>query len=420
MNYYEAREYIKGLGKRGISPGLKNEQMLLDKLGNPEKKLKIIHVAGTNGKGSFGAYLDSIIREAGMCPARFISPCVGEYLSTYSVNNKSVSSNDFIECVEKVRSATDSLERDNIFITSFEAETAIAFLLFEKSDPDYVILECGMGGASDATNVIPPPCLTVFTSISLDHTAFLGSTYAEITEQKAGIIKTDSKVVTTRQINEVYEVIKKKCAEKGVALYVSDKPQKISYSALKTNFFIDGTEYETSMLGSYQPENATLAICAAKILGIDNKPIQEGIKKATWAYRFEKIGKFILDGAHNPGGAKALAESLSIYHTECDTVFICACFKDKDFDSIAKITSSFSKKVFCIKAPTDRGLQPEILCNAFRKYGVDSCVSDSLKEAIHLASAHKRIVIFGTLSILDEAKNIINQITEGTHYHGAV
>ena len=407
MDYNEAKSYIAGLNSRGISPGLENETELLKSLGNPEQKLNIVHIAGTNGKGSFGAYLDSIIRTDGASCARFVSPCVGEYLNTYIINGLPVSQNDFIEALSKVKSVIEALEKRDIYITSFEAETAVAFLIFLKYNPDYVLLECGMGGRLDSTNVIPLPALSVITKISLDHTAFLGDTISKIASEKAGIIKNNSKVVTTIQTYEAHKVIKEKCSMQNSDLFIADEPTDILYSDLYTSFKVGDVTYKTYMLGAYQPQNAALAIKAAEILNIDSVSIKRGIEQAAWPYRFERIGKFILDGAHNGDAAKMLAYSLQQYITDENTAFICACFKDKDYEKIAEYTAHFAKKVYCIKAPTNRGLDPKILCDAFKSEGADACVSQSLENAINDASSYNNVVIFGTLSILYDAKQII-------------
>ena len=164
------------------------------------------------------------------------------------------------------------------------------------------------------------------------------------------------------------------------------------------------------MLGLYQVQNASLAISAAKVLGIETSAVKEGIRNAEWGFRFERVGKFILDGAHNPDGAMALANSLKAYTEPCDTAFICACFCDKDYDEIAKITAGYASSVYCVTAPTPRGLDKEILCKAFQNQGVTAQTSESIADAIKQADIYKNVVIFGTLSILDEAKQIIEHL----------
>lgn len=409
MNYEESISYISELSGRGISPGLENEKALLNLLGNPEEKLNIIHIAGTNGKGSVGAYIDSIIRASDMSCARFISPCVGEYANTYLINGIPAPKEDIATAASTVKRAVEQLENEGIYITSFEAETAVAFLVFLNVRTDYVLLECGMGGRLDSTNAIPSPTLAVITKISLDHTAFLGDTLEAIASEKAGIIKYGSKVISAVQDGAVYEALKDKCKAENAELFVADEPQNILFSDSITTFEVQNTLYKTQMLGAYQVQNAATAIKATQLLGINSDAIKQGIFNAHWEYRFERIGKFILDGAHNPDGAQMLAKSLCSIPNIGSTAFICACFKDKDYKKIAEYTASYAKKVYCLKAPTTRGLNPEELCSTFSSNGVNACVSQSLQDAISSCSEYDNIVVFGTLSILYEAKKIITR-----------
>ena len=411
MDYESAREYIKNLTGRGICPGLDAVTSLLDKLENPHEGLDIIHIAGTNGKGSVGAYLSSILQCTGHTVMRFVTPPVGGYLDTFLYNGAPVSETDFAECVKAVKSAMDSLSEEEIFPTSFEAETAIAFLLAKRLRPDYLILECGMGGRGDATNVIPPPKLSVITKISLDHTAFLGSSISEIAAEKAGIIKSGTKVVTAIQHPDADAVIKSVCKEKGAELFIAGSPADILYNGSYTEFTLGNNRYKTQLLGSYQPQNAALAIEAMTVLGIDQAAISDGIANTKWPYRFERVKSFILDGAHNPDAAKELLSSLGEYFEKGDDVaFVCACFKDKDYRQIAQITAGFPSAVYCVKPPTDRGLDAKILADTFKSYGAQAHEKDTLKAAILSASEHKNAVVFGTLSILAQAKQIIEGI----------
>ncbi len=411
MDYECAREYILSLTGRGICPGLGAVSALLDELGNPEKNLDIIHIAGTNGKGSVGAYLSSILQCTGHTVMRFVTPPVGEYLGTFLYNGAPVSETDFAECVTTLKKAMTELEKDGIYPTSFEAETAIAFLLVQKLRPDYVLLECGMGGKNDATNVIPPPKLAVITKISLDHTAFLGNTIAEIATEKAGIIKSGTVAVTVKQHIDADLILREKCEAKGVSLTVADAPQSVIYTDDRTAFAYGGESYITQLLGTYQPENAVLAIEAAKALGIEQLAITSGIINTEWEYRFERVKSFILDGAHNPDGVRALAQSLEKYFKKGDDVaFVCACFKDKDYMETARLTARFPSAVYCVKAPTERGLDAKTLCDAFRGHGARAYECKTLSEAIEKAKQHKNAVVFGTLSILAEAKQIIEGI----------
>ena len=404
MNYEEARSYISELAPRGIVPGLTNITQLCNAIGNPERGQSFIHIAGTNGKGSVGAFLASIMRAAGMSVGRFISPAVGDYLESFTFNGKPIEKRLYAKCAESVKCAADC-----IFPTSFEAETAIALLAFRELSPDYVLLECGMGGRLDSTNVIESPYASVITSISLDHQKFLGNTLAEIAAEKIGIIKDNCPVVTCRQSDEAMEVIARGAIAHDSPLYIADDTENIRHLHDKTIFTFGGKEYEIKLLGAYQPENAALAIKTAQVLGISERRICEGLKSAEWEYRFERLGKYILDGAHNEAAALAIAESMDEYLSG-KTAFICGCFKDKDYSKIAEITAPYADKVFCVMPPGERGLDAEILCETFKSADVTAEVSKNIPEAVKTAAIYDNIVIFGSLSILAEAKRIIKRL----------
>ncbi len=412
MGYAETQYYINSLNTRGIVPGLDNEIKLLKALKNPHQNPNIIHIAGTNGKGSVGAYLSEILCCHGKSVARFVSPCVGDYKNTFLINGKPVEEEIITNATKLVLNAMDELENMGIFPTSFETEVALSFVVFNMISPDYVLLECGMGGKNDATNVIPPPALAVITKISMDHTAYLGANLKEISAQKSGIIKQGTRVVTIVQNDEIMDIITSKCKEECASLDIANAPTNVSINKSETSFTVNNNIYTTKMLGTFQPQNASIAIKCAEILGIDYNTINEGIKNAQWGYRFERVGKFVLDGAHNPDGAYQLSQSIEKYFSGEDIAFICGCFKDKDYNKIAEITSPYASKVYCIKAPTKRGLDPKILCEAFSRNGADSVVSQSLENAIKETKKYKNVIIFGSLSILHEAKEIIEGIQQ--------
>lgn len=400
MDYCEARKFIEELSPRGIKPGLESITALCGHLGNPQNAFKAIHIAGTNGKGSTGAFLESILTADGKSVCRFVSPTVGDYLEAFTYNGMPVSEELYAKCVSKVKNVLSELETENIFPSSFEAETAAAFLIFKELSPDYAIIECGMGGLSDSTNIIPPPSAAVITSVSTDHTAFLGNTLEAIAAQKCGIIKKGSPVITSAK--------QKKYVKSDIAeVFYTAQPENIVYGESVTSFEFENRAYEISLRGVYQPENAVLAVKTAEILNISHSSIADGLKNAKWHYRFERIGKYILDGAHNADAAEKLAKSLSIYLKNKRTAFICGCFKDKDYTAIAEKTAPYADTVYCITAPSARALENSVLQKAFSDAGAAAYTSASLSEALTLTQAFDAVVIFGTLSILGEAKKLI-------------
>ena len=412
MEYKEAREYIKSLVPRGIVPGLTAVSRLLSMLGDPQDKLRIIHIAGTNGKGSVGAFISSILRSASNTVCRFATPAVGEYLEAFTINGATISEELYSSAAERVKAAITQLEKESIFPTSFEAECAIAFLAFSELAPDFALIECGMGGLLDATNVIKKPALSVITSISKDHTGFLGNTITDIAKNKAGIIKNDIPVISAQQTKDAEAVIRQTADEHNSPLYIADEPRDIRYNNDSTEFIYDNKLYNIKLLGTYQPHNAALAIAAAKVLGIGDKYIKQGLANAVWQYRFERIGRYILDGAHNEDAARELAASLEKYTVPDKTVFICGCFRDKNYDKIAELTAPYTSAVYCITAPAERGLECDILRDTFKLHGVKAFSSGTMAEAIKAANGEccENIIIFGSLSILYEARKLI----EGT------
>lgn len=420
MTYSESRSYIEALKGRGIVPGLKNIELLCEKIGNPQNRLNFIHIAGTNGKGSVGAFLESILMRAGYKTARFVSPSVGDYLEMYTINMQNVSETAYAECSDRIKQAADMLEKDGVYPTSFEAETAIAFLLFSKYNADIVLLECGMGGLYDCTNVIPSPELAIITSVSKDHCAFLGDTLFEIAAHKCGIIKHDTTVITCRQSDEVMQTIQDTCCKNNASLFIADNISDVTYGTY-TSFTYNENRYNIKLLGSYQPQNAAIAAEAALRLGISYDIVYDGLKTAQWGFRFERTGKYILDGAHNPAAAIELAKSLKIYQNRGKTAFIAGIFKDKEYDKIAEITAGCADAVYTVSPPPPRGLDSIMLADAFKKYNKNTHDGISLENAIELTRSYDTVVIFGSLSILCEAKHLITKAQkEGTGFNAAL
>ena len=267
MNYIEARQYIDEAMTLGSVLGLSNIRELLNRIDNPQDKIKIIHVAGTNGKGSTIAYLNSIFMEAGYKVGRYISPAVFSYRERMQINGVNVREEEFASILSDVKVHIDKMLEDGMaHPTAFEIETAIAYEFFYRNNCDVAIIETGLGGLEDATNVIKSPIACVITDISLDHTGFLGNTLEEIATQKGGIIMENSKVVLSNQLNEVKTVIQKITSKMNGELYITGNGKDIVYDKGMTSFTYDEERYDTCMLGTYQIRNAINAIETARIL----------------------------------------------------------------------------------------------------------------------------------------------------------
>ena len=406
MTYSEALAYVESLKDRGIVPGLSNMIRLCETLGNPQDCIKTVHIAGTNGKGSVGAYLGKILECEGYYTGRYVSPSVGDTLESFLINGTAVSEDDYAQCMSIVRDAAKRIEREGFFPTPFETETAAAFVLFKMKKCDFALIECGMGGRLDATNVIKSPVCSVITKISTDHTAFLGNTIAEIASEKAGIIKQGGFAVSARQCDDAAAVIAEKCRELCTPIEFADKAEIITGGLDGIDFSYKGKTYHTSLSGLYQAQNAALAICTAQRMGISEKAISEGVKKARWAYRFEVISReplVILDGAHNPDGAAELARTVGRYFKKEDVTFVFGMFRDKDYEKTAELTAPLCKKIYTVKPPSERGLEAETLAETVKKYNENVAVSD-IETAVWQAEESRVTVCFGSLSFLERAK----------------
>lgn len=433
MNYQESRKYIKDSQKYGSVLGLDNMRELMGRLGNPQDKLKIIHVAGTNGKGSVIAYLYTVLREAGYRVGRYISPALYSYRERMEVSGEAVSREDFAICLSRTAQAISQMTEEGLpHPTPFEIETAVAFLFFEMKKCELVLLEVGMGGSLDATNIIKTPVLSVLASISIDHIGFLGNTLGEIAKTKAGIIKKGCPMITIHQKAEAENAIKDVCGICGVPFREADGNQAlvIEESPEGQSFRYEGEEYRISLGGVYQKENAVLAIETLKMLSEIGFPTieeqrKEGLFRTRWNGRFTVLSReplFIVDGAHNPAAAEKMASSIRHYFDGKKIYFIIGMFRDKDYREVLSKTCPYAEKIFTIEAPDNpRALPAEELALAAREFHRDVQAMKSVEEAVEtaysLAGEEDVILAFGSLSFIgvlsetvekrkDEQKNV--------------
>lgn len=417
MNYDESLEYLESLNKRGIHPGLEGIKGLLAALNNPERARQYIHVAGTNGKGSTALYISRILRAAGKKVGVYASPAVFDVREIVSVNGRSVSKADYARLVSMVSAA------NTMGCTRFEVETAMAFIYFKEKECDYVVLEAGMGGLLDATNVIEDKVACVFTAIGLDHTSYLGDTIGKIAENKAGIIKPGSLVVTTKQEPEAFEAIKKRASECNCTFIESDytEAKDIKYRLTGTKFSYKNLKnLETSLLGTYQVQNAVLAADVAKALSLDDKCIKKGIAEASESGRFEVVSKkplIILDGAHNEPASLRLRETLKTYFTNKKFIYIMGMLKDKDVETVVKNTVDLASCIFTVATPNKaRTMSSFELAEVIKPYNSMVSSLDSIEEAVEMASMVAAsdkdavVVVFGSLSHLGGVKKAVQNL----------
>ncbi len=426
MNFIEAKKYTENTGSAGIIPGTEVIKELLGRLGNPEKDLKVIHVAGTNGKGSICSYLEYALSECGLKVGRYASPSVFDFLERIRINLRNIKEEEYAEAVTKVRNAAKEMETAP---TGFEAETAAALWFFEDKRADVIIVECGMGGKDDATNVFDSPLATVFASVSMDHMRFLGDTPEEIAVNKAGIMKKNTPAIISKMPHvtcngtdyDPARILEDQAVQKGAICIRTEE-----------NIIPDG--FINPLHGSYQNDNLNTALWTLKTLEkelvklfpgehITTDILLSGVAKTRHPGRYERISEspvIIRDGAHNPGAARALRDALysdKSLPKDMKIHLIMGVFKDKDFREILRIMLPGSVSLTAFDLPDAiRGLPKEELAGAAEEIkeeisnsgsgtetGIIIRSAGSLKEALKEAdSSHTEdvYVVFGSLSLM--------------------
>lgn len=423
MTEREVMEYLDQVSGFGIVPGLDSIRELCRRLDDPQKELQFIHVAGTNGKGSVSAYIASVLQCAGYRVGMYISPVMYEYRERIQINERMISKKALCQGIERIKTVCDAMTEEGLpHPTSFEIETALGFLYFLEKGCDIVVLETGMGGLLDATNIVENTVVAVLTSISMDHMRYLGKTLGKIAEQKAGVIKNGCAVVSTGQSPEVMEVLCKRAKELDCPVTVAGevKAEKIRYG-LECQRFDYGSrkKLEISLAGKYQIENAVLAVEAIDVLGERGFPVTEeqlrrGLRDTCWPGRFTVIKKhpiFIADGAHNEDAAKRLAESVTFYFTNRKIIYIMGVLKDKEYEKIIALTHAYADHIITVTPPENsRALPAYELALEVAKVHPKVTAVDSLEEAVEmsllLADREDVIIAFGSLSYLGRLMEI--------------
>ncbi|MGN0526434.1 MAG: bifunctional folylpolyglutamate synthase/dihydrofolate synthase [Acutalibacteraceae bacterium] len=393
MNYNQSVNYIHSLLKFGVRPGLVGMDALLRLLGEPHKDLKCVHVAGTNGKGSVSTAISNVLIDAGYNAGLYTSPYVTDFLERIQFNGKPIDKNIFSKNVEKVKNAVEELSEKNVTVTEFEALTAVAFLCFKDVKCDVAVLEVGLGGRLDATNIIDTPLVNVITSLSIDHIGVLGDTIEKIAYEKCGTVKNGGKVVCSfGQPKSALEVVKTACAEKNNTLTV---PNENDVDVLKsdifgTTFVYKNREYLCKMSGSHQVKNMTCVIEACEILkdyfSISGENIANGIKAAKLPARVEVINKnplVVLDGGHNEEGAKAFYDAVSGTFTEKENVYVVAgMMADKAVEKSLRPLMEKTTEFISVTPENPRSMSASELQNIAKKYCKNTVAIESPEEAV--------------------------------------
>lgn len=425
MNEKEAMEYIGSVGKLGIVPGLDSIRELCRRLSDPQKDLKFVHIAGTNGKGSVSAYLATALRCGGYRVGRYISPVIFEYREKIQVNDSYITKKALCQGMERIKRVCDEMVSEGLpHPTPFEIETALGFLYFKEKKCDIVVLEAGMGGLMDATNIVENTLVAVIASISMDHMSFLGDTLEKIAVQKAGIIKNGCRVVSVRQEKPAMQVIEETARRLGCPLQIAEpsKASRVHYG-LEKQWFDYGRykKLEISLAGQYQIDNAVLALEALQALAECGFPVKEeklrkGCLEAKWPGRFTVIGKkpyFLVDGAHNEDAAKRLAQSVEFYFTNKRIVYIMGVFRDKEYEKLIALTHGLADQIITVATPGNpRALSAYELAQEVAKVHPKVTAVDSLEEAVEmsylLAGKDDVIIAFGSLSFLGKLMDIVS------------
>lgn len=425
MTYSSAVKYIEKDCPPGSKYGLERVEELLGRLGNPEKKMKLIHVAGTNGKGSISRMLQSVLTAAGYRTGIFNSPFLSEPTEYLCVDGKDATKKEYSEIAQLIKSAVEGTQitRNNPMTdrpTEFELSFAMAVKYFEIRQCDYVILECGLGGLTDATNCIPSPVLSVLTNIGLDHTKLLGDTIEKITEQKCGIIKTGCSVVAYPSDKKAIDIIKRHCKEKNCPLYIADFEKTDSH-----NLEIYG---EPALSGEFQKRNLSVVLEAVGVLNetgakISPDMVKKGIRNVVWPARFEVIIKeplIILDGGHNEQCVEALCESLDKLKIK-NSVFVIGVMADKDYPLMFERLKRYAGYVITTEPANPRRLSADISAKIWKLLGVASeavpSPSEAVKKAVSISEQMRKkdksdgneaaVIVTGSLYMMGEVRKTL-------------
>ena len=385
--------------------------MLLDLLGNPQDKLKVVHIAGTNGKGSTSTMISNMLTESGYKTGLFTSPYVIDFCERIQIDGKNADKTLFAECVSEVREKIEELNKQDIIITEFEAITVSAFLCFTKAECEYVVLEVGLGGRFDATNVVKNPQAVVITSISLDHIAILGDTIEKIAFEKCGIIKENVSVITSsNQCEDALKVIRETCEKKNCDLIITNPKETeiLDDSIFGTVFAYFDNVYKTRLTGNHQIENAVNTIHCAKVLGLNEVAIASGIEKTKMIARMEIINEnplIIRDGGHNEGCANALYNFLKKYNVQKINMLI-GLMADKDVESYVSKIAPLCKSIVTVTPSNPRALNGEILKEITEKY-CDNCnfisnPKEGYKYILSNAEKDETILVCGSFYMMSD------------------
>ena len=431
MNYQESLKFIEESHKFGIRLGLENSTRLLELLGNPQEKLKVIHVAGTNGKGSTCSFVANSLIEQGYKVGLYTSPYLETFTERIRLDGQNIPEEDVARIVTLMKEKIEEMVKEGFsYPTEFEIETAMAFYYYLEQGADFVVLEVGLGGRYDATNIVKSPLVSILVSISLDHIGILGDTLGKIAYEKAGIIKENGTAVVYKQKEEAEAVIKDVCKEMNAKYIETDFTDiKIKKSDVFSQVFdckILGeelTDMEIGLIGDHQVNNAVVALTALKVLRdeknvvIDEESIRRGLLNTKWPGRIEKIMEkptFIIDGAHNEDGAKSLSNALEKHFKGKKVTLLIGMLRDKDIDGVLEILMDKFDKVVTTTPDNDRAITCEELKEKIQKH-IDNVVAipsidDAVKYTVENAKEDEIIISAGSLYMIGHVRQLVREV----------
>ena len=435
MNYCETMEVLTKIRKqRGSVPGQEGVRELARRLKDPQDHIGTVHIAGTNGKGSVGAEVASALKEAGYRVGRFSSPAVFDYLEQFQINGNNLEKEKFAAVMTEVEHCCREMEEEGLpHPTAFEMETVAAWMIFLREHCDCAVIESGMGGTLDATNIVKQPLVSVITSVSMDHMGMLGDSLQEIAANKAGIIKAGCPVVTVRQHPDAMGVIEQTAKEKGCELTVAELSEAANVIVDREGCAFQypkarSRQYDLPLSGTFQVENAVCAIETLNVLKrrlsgsiylLNDEVIRKGLEQARCPGRLERIGEypdFVLDGAHNRGAAARLRETLDSVRRHEPSVYIFGVLKDKEYEEIIRIMFSKKDRIYTVTPQNDRGLDGAVLAEKIRAVGFQAnyCpdMDQAVEQAVEAAGSTGCVLAFGSLSYLQDIRAAYQRYAE--------
>lgn len=428
MNYEESLKYIAETHKFGIRLGLDNTSKLLELLGNPQENLNIVHVAGTNGKGSVCSFIAKILQEEGYRVGLYTSPFLETFTERIRIDGKNIPEEEVAKIVSIIKEKIEIMVKEGYsYPTEFEIVTAMAFYYYHQQKVDYLVLEVGLGGRYDSTNIIKNPLVSVLVSISLDHIGVLGDTIGKIAYEKAGIIKENSTTIVYKQLKEAEEVIKEVCKEKkSEYIEVNFDDVNIKKSDIQSQVYdcsVMGKKYEDleiKLIGDHQVNNSILALNVIqflrdnKNLKISEESIRKGLINTEWPGRIEKIKDnplFIIDGAHNEDGARSLAKALDKNFKGEKLTLLIGMLEDKDINSVLEILMPRFNKVITTTPDSDRAMNADKLKEKISKYIGDITSKPDIKEALNytleISNKNDIIISAGSLYMIGKVRTLM-------------